>query len=131
MGGNVRRGERGTTVVYADRFTPDDERQRALREGGEAQTIPFLKRLTVLNIAQCEGLPSELSAVVPPQPENLILPQPVDESLINRRLCAPPPSAVQPQPSRPLRRIPSSLSLAPSDLTRNMRDYRISGLPLL
>jgi antirestriction protein ArdC len=92
LGGNVRRGERGTTVVYADRFTPDDERQRALREGGEAQTIPFLKRLTVLNIAQCEGLPSELSAAVPPQPENLILPQPADESLINRRLCAPPPA---------------------------------------
>ena len=29
LGGNVRKGERGTTVVYADRFTPDDERRRA------------------------------------------------------------------------------------------------------
>ena len=25
LGGNVRKGERGTTVVYADRFVPDDE----------------------------------------------------------------------------------------------------------
>ena len=24
LGGHVRKGERGTTVVYADRFTPDD-----------------------------------------------------------------------------------------------------------
>ena len=27
LGGNVRKGERGTTVVYADRFTPDEERR--------------------------------------------------------------------------------------------------------
>ena len=33
LGGNVRKGERGTTVVYADRFVPDDERQRAHDEG--------------------------------------------------------------------------------------------------
>ncbi len=26
LGGNVRKGERGTTVVYADRFTPEDEK---------------------------------------------------------------------------------------------------------
>jgi antirestriction protein ArdC len=25
----VRKGERGTTVVYADRFVPDDEKRRA------------------------------------------------------------------------------------------------------
>ena len=34
LGGNVREGERGTTVVYADRFVPEDEKQRA-RETGE------------------------------------------------------------------------------------------------
>ena len=32
LGGNVRKGERGTTVVYADRFIPDDERKRAERD---------------------------------------------------------------------------------------------------
>ena len=26
LGGNVRKGERGTTVVYADRFVPEDEK---------------------------------------------------------------------------------------------------------
>ncbi len=35
LGGNVCKGERGTTVVYADRFTPEDEKRRA-REVGES-----------------------------------------------------------------------------------------------
>jgi antirestriction protein ArdC len=29
LGGNVRKGEHGTTVVYADRFIPDGEKKRA------------------------------------------------------------------------------------------------------
>jgi len=29
LGGHVRKGEHGTTVVYANRFTPEDERRRA------------------------------------------------------------------------------------------------------
>jgi antirestriction protein ArdC len=56
LGGNVRKGEHGTTVVYADRFTPDKERDRAAREGEAPGTIAFLKRFTVFNRDQCEGL---------------------------------------------------------------------------
>jgi len=33
LGGHVRKGEHGTTVIYADRFVPDDERMRAERDG--------------------------------------------------------------------------------------------------
>ena len=40
LGGNVRKGERGTTVVYADRFVPDDEKRRA-RETGEVNRPGF------------------------------------------------------------------------------------------
>jgi antirestriction protein ArdC len=47
LGGHVRKGERGTTVVYADRFVPKDARRRAAETGDEAQAIPFLKRFTV------------------------------------------------------------------------------------
>ena len=47
LGGHVRKGERGTTVVYADRFVPKDEKRRAHEDGDEAQAIPFLKRFTV------------------------------------------------------------------------------------
>jgi len=65
LGGNVRRGEHGTTVVYADRFVPDHEKKRAREKGEDAQAIPFLKRFTVFNIEQCEGLPDEVAASAP------------------------------------------------------------------
>ncbi|MFM7444119.1 MAG: ArdC family protein, partial [Tabrizicola sp.] len=89
LGGNVRKGERGTTVVYADRFTPEDEKRRA-RETGDGETgkgslrwsdtrsngqIPFLKRFTVFNAAQCEGLPEEIAVAAPPPPPGMIEPQ--------------------------------------------------------
>ncbi|MCP3392043.1 zincin-like metallopeptidase domain-containing protein [Bradyrhizobium sp. CCGB12] len=75
LGGNVRKGEHGTTVVYADRFVPDDEKKRARETGEEAATIPFLKRFTVFNAAQCEGLPEDVAIVAPPPPPGLIEPQ--------------------------------------------------------
>ena len=75
LGGNVRKGERGSTVVYADRFVPDDERKRAREAGDEAQAIPFLKRFTVFSTDQCEGLPEDLDSAPLPVPEGLILPE--------------------------------------------------------
>lgn len=75
LGGNVREGERGTTVVYADRFVPDDEKRRSRETGEEAQTIPFLKRFTVFSVDQCDGLPDELVSAPPPVPERLIAPE--------------------------------------------------------
>jgi antirestriction protein ArdC len=74
LGGNVRKGEHGTTVVYADRFTPDEERRRAERDGDEPYAIPFLKRFTVFNTDQCENLPGEFTTAPAPVPEGLILP---------------------------------------------------------
>jgi antirestriction protein ArdC len=68
-GGHVRRGERGTVICYADRFTPKDEAEKALREDREARGIAFLKRFTVFNLDQCEGLREDLvQAVVPIDP---------------------------------------------------------------
>ncbi len=60
-GGNVRKGERGTTVCYADRFTPKDEAERARDEDREARQLAFLKRFTVFNVDQCEGLPEQFT----------------------------------------------------------------------
>ena len=75
LGGHVRRGEHGTTVVYADRFIPDDEKRRASETGEDAQAIPFLKRFTVFNVSQCEGLPDDLAVVAPPPEPGLIEPK--------------------------------------------------------
>jgi antirestriction protein ArdC len=70
-GGCVRKGEHGVTVVYADRFTPDAERQRARETGDVAASIPFVKRFTLFNADQCEGLPADPAAALPP-PEAIV-----------------------------------------------------------
>ena len=68
LGGSVRKSERGSMVVYADRFIPKAEARRAASEGDDPQAVPFLKRYTVFNIAQCEGLPEGIGATAPPVP---------------------------------------------------------------
>jgi antirestriction protein ArdC len=75
LGAHVRKGERGTTVVYADRFIPNDQKKRAAESGEEALAIPFLKRFTVFNTDQCDELPDEVATVAPPPPPGVIEPQ--------------------------------------------------------
>lgn len=73
-GGRVRKGEHGTGVVYADRFVPQGEQQRAARDGDAAKAVPFLKRFTVFNVAQCEGLRAGLASDPAPLAEREIVP---------------------------------------------------------
>lgn len=68
-GGCVIKGEHGVTVVYADRFTPEAEKERARRDGDDARAVPFLKRFTVFNVAQCEGLRPGLTSDPAPLPD--------------------------------------------------------------
>jgi antirestriction protein ArdC len=80
-GGCVRKGEQGVTVCYADRFTPEAEKQRSAEQGDDVRSIPFLKRFVVFNVAQCDGLPEQYSADAPPLPERELVP--VAENLIS------------------------------------------------
>jgi antirestriction protein ArdC len=100
LGGNVRKGQHGTTAVYANRFTPDDEKRRAQETDEEARSIAFLRRFTLFNVAQCEGLPDDL-IVSPPSPEPSLI-DPKVKALIkamaidfriggNRAFYSPPP----------------------------------------
>jgi antirestriction protein ArdC len=75
LGGHVRKGEKGITAVYADRFIPQREREHAAETGDEPQAIPFLKRFTLFNVSQCEGLPADIAPVPAPLDDHLILPQ--------------------------------------------------------
>ncbi|RTM09665.1 MAG: DUF1738 domain-containing protein [Hyphomicrobiales bacterium] len=56
LGAHVRKGEGGSTVVYASRFTKTE----VDAHGGEVERdIPFLKAYTVFNCDQIEGLPEQ------------------------------------------------------------------------
>ena len=59
LGGNVRKGETGELVVYANSIT----RTEANEKGEEIEReIPFLKGYTVFNAEQCENLPAHYIA---------------------------------------------------------------------
>jgi antirestriction protein ArdC len=62
LGGNVRKGEKGTTVVYADTFVPKAEQAKASASGEDPRRVGFLKRFTVFHVEQCEGLPADPDA---------------------------------------------------------------------
>ena len=75
LGGAVRKGERGTTIVYADRFTPESEKQKAAETGGDAREVAFLKRYTVFHVDQCDGLPDDAVTGRAPLPAREIEPE--------------------------------------------------------
>jgi antirestriction protein ArdC len=75
MGGSVRKGEKGTHVYFADKFVPQKEKTRAAETGDEPNAIAFLKRYTVFNAEQCDGLPKGLIATPEPKPERQIVPE--------------------------------------------------------
>lgn len=61
LGGHVRKGEKGSPVVYANTIqkTETDE-----RTGDDVDvTIPFMKGYTVFNVEQIEGLPAHYYAL--------------------------------------------------------------------
>lgn len=64
LGAHVRKGERGTTVVYANRIVRSETDQT-----GEAveRSIPFLKAYSVFNVEQVEGLPTHFHAPAEPR----------------------------------------------------------------
>lgn len=88
LGGSVRKGEHGVSVCYADKFIP--KRGRGENGGGDAtagqseaqgeargdgQAVPFLRRYTVFNIAQCDNLPDHCLQTAPTLPDREIVPQ--------------------------------------------------------
>lgn len=75
MGGHVMKGERGVTACHADTFIPKAERERAAQDGDEPGRVPFLKRFTLFNVEQCEGLPEDAYQGAAPLPEAQIIPQ--------------------------------------------------------
>ena len=53
-GGHVRKGEKGTRVIYFKQLAITD------KATGDEKKIPMLREYTVFNVSQCEGLPHEI-----------------------------------------------------------------------
>lgn len=64
LGAHVKKGEKGSLVVYANTYSRTEE-----GENGEEETrgIPFMKGYTVFNVEQIEGLPEHFTAKKEPR----------------------------------------------------------------
>jgi antirestriction protein ArdC len=72
LGGQVRKGEKGSLVVYASTFTKTE----AGDNGQDVEhEIPFMKGYTVFNAEQIDGLPAHFYATVAPLNSDI---QPLD-----------------------------------------------------
>lgn len=63
LGGAVRKGEKGSPVVFASSINKTDQDAQSVEE--QERVIPFLKAYTVFNIEQIDGLPDRYQ-VKPP-----------------------------------------------------------------
>jgi antirestriction protein ArdC len=59
LNAHVRKGEKGSLVVYANAITRTEHDEKT---GGEVEhEIPYMKGYTVFNVEQIEGLPEQYS----------------------------------------------------------------------
>jgi len=58
-GGCVRKGEKGTAICYASKFTVEGE------DGADDRDVSFMRTYTVFNIEQIDGLSPDLTGVAP------------------------------------------------------------------
>lgn len=64
LGGQVRKGEKGSLVVYANKITRTETDEATGEE--QERDIPFMKGYTVFNAEQVDGLPAHFYAVQAP-----------------------------------------------------------------
>ena len=106
LGGQVRRGEAGTGIVYASAY----EKTKTTEAGVEEErSIPFLKAYTVFNADQVDGLPERFNKTATALPQPLAINKTAEHFFLNtgavirhggdRAYYAPGPDVIQlPQP---------------------------------
>ena len=66
LGGCVRKGEKGSTVVLANKIEVDDKGERGGERGEDGKRqVAFLKRYTVFNAEQIDGIEAKYPAPAP------------------------------------------------------------------
>ena len=66
LGAHVRRGEKGTSVVYASTFEKDN------KDTGDKDKIFFLKTYVVFNVQQIENLPARYFEAINDEPDGTV-----------------------------------------------------------
>jgi antirestriction protein ArdC len=66
LGGNVRKGERGTRVYFVKKLQVRDEDDAS----DATRTVPMMREYTVFNVNQCDGLPDRVMSVGEIKPRN-------------------------------------------------------------
>jgi antirestriction protein ArdC len=67
LGGNVRKGERGTKVFFVKQLQVRDQ---GANENSSTRLIPIMRGYTVFNVDQCENLPDSVIAGAPMRVHN-------------------------------------------------------------
>jgi antirestriction protein ArdC len=58
LGGNVRKGERGTKVYFVKQLHVRDE---SAADSSGMRIVPMMREYTVFNVAQCDNLPDSIN----------------------------------------------------------------------
>jgi antirestriction protein ArdC len=124
LGGCVKKGEKGTLVVYANKF----EKSEVNEKGEETtSTIPFLKGYTVFNVEQINGLPEEFYKTPTPAEDTKTRMESVEKFIAdtkaiiqhggNKAFYSPAHESIQMPPSKSFRDIESYYATLAHEIT--------------
>ena len=65
VGGQVRKGESSTGIIYVNRTIKDAGTE-------DERLVPFMRQFNVFNVAQCDNLPDHCVVAAPASPERII-----------------------------------------------------------
>jgi antirestriction protein ArdC len=68
LGGNVRKGERGTKVYFVKQL---QVRDKGADDGSATRLVPMMREYTVFNVDQCENLPARIVMPGDVKPRNV------------------------------------------------------------
>jgi antirestriction protein ArdC len=78
LGAQVRKGERGTAIVYAKMIQPPEDETAATEDA--TRTIPLLRAYTVFNVGQVDGLPARYSQALASETVTTDVPDRIDRA---------------------------------------------------
>ena len=124
LGGQVKKGEKGTLVVYANKF----EKSEVNDEGQETTSIiPFLKGYTVFNVEQISDLPEKYYETPSRLGDTRARMEAVEQFIVNtkaviehggnRAFYAPTPDKIQMPPSQSFHVIENYYAILAHELT--------------